>query len=247
MPEMRNKESKKSKAAQDLANLSEVRDGVAVLNDGTMRATLLVSSINFALKSEDEQNAIIYAFQGFLNSLDFPLQISVMSRKLDIAPYLGELRQRKERQQNELLRLQMNEYIDFVAALVKGSDIMTKQFMVTVPFSLAQSRRTGFMEKLSAGVKGAAGKPSELAEADFDHFKRQLLQRVEQVAVGLRSIGLRVAPLKTQEVLELYYNALNPQTSRNQRLRNVAYIDAEDTHPSKMGSQETHEQPWANR
>src|SRR5688500_13083917 len=124
------KEAQGGKRTQDLVLLSSVRDGIAVLNDGTMRATVIVSSLNFALKSEDEQNAIIFAFQDFLNALDFPTQITVMSRKLDITPYLEDMRARQARQTNELLRLQMGEYINFVAELVKGSDIMTKTFLV---------------------------------------------------------------------------------------------------------------------
>jgi hypothetical protein len=235
------------RAAQQLVQLEEVRDGVAVLSDKTMRAILMVSSINFALKSEDEQNAIIYAFQDFLNSLDFQTQICIVSRKLDIAPYLEELRQRKERQGNELLRMQMDEYINFVSELVKGSDIMTKSFLVVVPFSLQQSRQEGLADKLLKGAQAAAGKPAKLSDEDFTHYKAQLMQRVEQAAIGLRGVGLRVVPLQTQEVLELFYNMFNPVTSRNQRLPNVLSLNIKETDPQNLIKSKQKETPWVKK
>lgn len=220
----------KGKPTQTLIRLAEIRDGIAILNDGTMRATLMVSSINFALKSEDEQNAIIYAFQDFLNALDFPIQITVSSRKMDIAPYLEQVKELRDKQENELLRLQMDEYISFVGELVKNSNIMTKTFFITVPFSVQQNKKEGLFGRVSKSAKGAAGKLS-LTPQEFEHNRAQLLQRVEQVAVGLRSIGLRLIPLQTQELLELFYNMYNPNTSRNQRLHNVADLKIQETEP----------------
>ncbi|MBI3255998.1 MAG: hypothetical protein HYZ63_03435 [Candidatus Andersenbacteria bacterium] len=218
----------KGKPAQDLIQISEIRDGVLLLADGTMRATLLVSSINFALKSEDEQNAIIYAYQDFINSLDFGVQISVSSRKLDITPYLEEVKALRDKQANELLRLQMNEYINFVGELVKGSNIMTKTFFITVPFAAVQNKKQGFFERIFKGVKAATGKHT-MNDEEFEHNKSQLFQRVEQVALGLRGMGLRVVPLQTQELLELFYNLYNPMTSRNQRLQRVGQMNIEET------------------
>lgn len=220
----------KGKPSQSLIRLAEIRDGIALLNDGTLRATLMVSSINFALKSEDEQNAIVYAFQDFLNALDFPIQITVSSRKMDIAPYLEQVKELRDKQENELLRLQMDEYINFVGELVKNSNIMTKTFFITVPFSLQQSKTEGVFGKFSKGARGAAGKLT-LTSQEFEHNRAQLLQRVEQVAVGLRSIGLRLIPLQTQELLELFYNMYNPTTSRNQRIHNVATLKIQETEP----------------
>src|SRR3989344_7044077 len=130
----------KGKASQSLVNISEIRDGIVILKDNTMRSVLMISSVNFALKSEEEQNAIVYAYQDFLNSLDFPIQLTVSSRKMDITPYLEEVRRLRDLQKNELLHLQMTEYINFISELVKGSNIMTKTFFVTIPFSVAQSK-----------------------------------------------------------------------------------------------------------
>lgn len=217
------KTTQKGKPSQTLIPIAEIRDGIAILNDGTMRATLMVSSVNFALKSQDEQDAMVYAYQDFLNSLDFPIQITVSSRKMDITPYLEQVRELKEKQQNELLRLQMEEYINFVGELVKNSNIMTKTFFITVPFSVQQSRREGALGKFFKGVKGAAGKHT-MKDDEFEHNRSQLMQRVNQVAIGLQSFGLRLVPLQTQELLELYYQAYNPVTSRNQRLHNVSQM-----------------------
>lgn len=238
---------KQGKPTQQLVPLAEVRDGVAVLTDGTLRSTLIVSSLNFALKSEDEQNATVFAFQDFLNSLDFPVHITVMSRKLDITPYLEELRGRKERQGNELLRLQMEEYINFVSELVKGNDIMTKTFLVTVPFSAQQSRQENFIERTLKGIRSIGRKSQKMSEADFMHYRSQLLQRVEQVAVGLRGMGLRLVPLQTQEMLELFYDILNPATSRNQPLSNVAQLNVAETEPHKLLVTKPSAPPWVSK
>ncbi|OGY36740.1 MAG: hypothetical protein A3E36_04175 [Candidatus Andersenbacteria bacterium RIFCSPHIGHO2_12_FULL_45_11b] len=220
--------SSKGHASQSLIKISEIRDGILILNDGTMRNVLMISSVNFALKSEEEQNAIIYAYQEFINSLDFSIQLTVSSRKMDITAYLEEVKRLRDLQKNELLHLQMTEYINFIAELVKGSNIMTKTFFVTIPFSVAQSKKEGAFGKISKGAKGATGK-HVMSDVEFEHNKTQILHRVEQIAIGLRGIGLRVVPLQTQELLELFYNYFNPKTSRNQRLRNVTDLKLEET------------------
>jgi len=239
--------NQKGKPSQDLVQLLAVRDGVAVLGNNTLRATLIVSSLNFALKSEEEQDAIIYAFQGFLNSLDFPVQILVMSRKLDITPYLEELGALKDQQKNELLRLQMAEYINFISELVKGGNIMTKTFFVTVSFAMTQSRQLNALEKLTKSMQGIGKSRKPFTDTEFEHYKKQLMQRVEQVAVGLRGVGLRVAPLQTQEVLELFYSMLNPRTSRNLRLHNVAKLDVKEATAPDLVSNDRADQPWVSR
>jgi len=244
---MRSAEQKSKQAAQQLIPVKEIRDGIAILSDGTLRSTLIVSSLNFALKSEEEQNAIIYAYQDFLNSLDFPIQITINSRRLDITPYLEELRARRDGQKNELLRLQMNEYSNFISELVKGHNIMSKTFLVTVSFSAQQSKQTKFKDRFKL-LKGRVGKKDQgrLDDATFDQYRKQLLQRVEQVAVGLRGMGLRLAPLQTQELLELLYTSLNPTTSRNQRLRNVAQLQTEETEPDRLIPAHKKDEAWVS-
>ena len=215
------------KPSQEVVRVKEIRDGVAILTNGTLRATIMVSSVNFALKSQDEQDAIVFAYQEFLNSLDFPIQVVVSSRKMDITPYLEQVRVLREQQQNELLRLQMDEYSTFVAELVKNSNIMTKTFYVTVPFAVTQSKRGSAAGRVFKGIKGATG-AGTMSDTEFEHNRSQLMQRVNQVAIGLQSFGLRLAPLNTQELLELYYTMYNPVTSRNQRLQNAAQLKVEE-------------------
>lgn len=227
MPPEMQKATTKGKPSQTLVPVKEIRDGVAILNDGTLRATLMVSSVNFALKSQEEQDAIVYAYQDFLNSLDFPVQLTISSRKMDITPYLEQVRELRDKQNNELLRLQMDEYINFVTELVKDSNIMTKTFFVTVPFSVQQSKKEGFVGRFTKGVKGAAGAHT-MSDDEFEHNRAQLMQRVNQVAIGLQAFGLRLVALKTQELLELYYTAYNPLTSRNQRLRTIGQLQVSE-------------------
>lgn len=191
----------------------------------------MISSVNFALKSEEEQNAIIYAYQEFINSLDFSIQLTVSSRKMDITAYLEEVKRLRDLQKNELLHLQMTEYINFIGELVKGSNIMTKTFFVTIPFSVSQSKKEGTFGRITKGAKGATGN-LKMNDVEFEHNKTQILHRVEQIAIGLRGIGLRVVPLKTQELIELFYNYFNPTTSRNQKLRNVTALKVEETEAS---------------
>lgn len=228
MPAEMQQENSRGKQSQQIVRITEVRDGIAILNDGTMRATLMASSINFALKSQEEQDAIIYAYQDFLNSLDFPIQVTVSSRKMDITPYLEHVRQLRDKQTNELLRLQMDEYINFIDELVSNSSIMTKSFFITIPFSIQQSKKEGFFDKFTKSAKSATGM-HKMTDTEFEHYRAQILQRVSQVAVSLRGLGLRLMPLQTQELLELYYNAYNPTTSRHQRLHNAAQLKVEET------------------
>lgn len=227
--------TKKGGAAQKLINISEIRDGVLILKDGTMRMILMASSINFALKSEDEQNAIIFAYQDLINTLEFPIQVTVSSRKMDIMPYIGELKDILDKQRNELLRLQMHEYINFIEELTKQTNIMTKSFFITIPFAVTQSRKENFFTRIIKGAKSAAGK-HVMTNEEFEYNKAQLLQRVEQIALALRQIGIRVVPLATQELLELFYTFYNPNTSRNQRLSNIGSLKVEETEKKEKES-----------
>lgn len=197
----------KSAPSQQFVPLKEVRDGIAILKDGSMRAILLTSSLNFALKSSDSQEAIIYQFQNFLNSLDFTVQIFVSSRRLDIRPYIALLENRYKEQTAELLRLQTREYIEFIKKFTESANIMTKSFFVVVPYSSAilnKSSASGVFAKKDA-LKEAAQK----SEA-FEEAKSQIQQRVSVVEQGLTRVGIRVAQLGTEEIIELFYKIFNP-------------------------------------
>lgn len=197
-----------SKATQEFVPIKEVRNGIITLKNGGMRAILMVSSMNFALKSEDEQKAVIYQFQNFLNSLDFSMQILVQSRKLDIRPYLAVLEERYNVQQNDLLKVQIREYIDYIKTLTSPpSNIMAKTFYVSIPYDPpALSISGGVSSKLPFGSKQTAEKKNQ----NFEENRSQLEQRVSVVAQGLRSVGLRTEVLGTEELVEIFYKMFNP-------------------------------------
>jgi hypothetical protein len=191
-----------SKAAQDFVPIKEIRDGVVILKDGSMRSLIMVSSLNFALKSPDEQQAIIMQFQNFLNSLDFSIQISLQSRELDIRPYIALLEGRYKDELGDLMKIQIKEYIQFIKSFVESSDIMTKTFFVVVPFS-----PTVLNSGLGVSKKDSTGK----VKADnFEENRLQLEQRMGVVQQGLTRCGLRSVQLGTEEIVELYYKIFNP-------------------------------------
>jgi len=202
-------------ATQEFLEIKEIREGVVVLKNNGIRGVLMVSSMNFALKSSEEQNAIIFAFQSFLNSLDFTCQIVIQSRNINITPYLDNIKALEEKQENELLKTQTSSYQQFIKELVKGNSIMTKSFYVVVPYTIAQILGT------AAGLKGTglgsmfkkkdpANKGNNLNDADFEKVKNQLWQRMEFLAMGLKRCGLEVIPLTTPELIELYWAIHHP-------------------------------------
>ena len=197
------------KSAQEFVDISEIKDGVAVLKNGTLRMVLMVSSINFDLKSSQEQEAIIAAYQGFLNSLDFPLQILISTRKIDIDPYMEMLDQKEKTQSNELLRFQVADYKNFIKNMVGAANIMTKSFYIIVPFALTEGKKEGFLDK----IKIALNPKQALVERqmEFENYKNQLWQRVNHVTAGLSGTGIKIVPLGTEELIELFYNAYNPK------------------------------------
>lgn len=198
-----------SKATQEFVPIREVRDGIVVLKDGSMRAVVLTSSLNFSLKSDDERNAIILQFQDFLNSLDFPIQISIQSRRLDIRPYLALLEDRYKEQVNDLMKIQTREYIEFVKKFTETTNIMTKSFFVVVAYDPAIiDVRSGAIGKLFQ--KKTSAEQVEAKRATFEENRTQLEQRVSVVEQGLSRCGIRVIRLGTEEVIELFYKIFNP-------------------------------------
>ena len=189
-------------STQQFLEFEEIKEGVLVLKNRQVRGVLMVSSQNFALKSEEEQQAIIFQFQSFLNSLDFPLQISIQSRRLNITGYLDFLKELETNQQNELLKKQTEDYRLFVERLITGGSIMAKNFLAVVPFS--------FFEVQDGGKPKFTG---SLSEEEFQRMKNQLWQRMEYVALGLRRAGLQVVPLNTEELIELLWSYHHPEES----------------------------------
>ncbi len=199
------------KPTQEFVDIAEIKDGVVVLKNNSLRAVLMVSSINFDLKSTQEQEAIVAAYQGFLNSLDFPLQILISTRKLDIGPYIELLEEKEKVQPNDLLRFQISEYRNFVKNLVDASNIMSKNFYIIVPFALTEAKQNSFLEKLKIALNPKQAQVER--QMEFENYKSQLWQRVDHIIAGLSGIGIKIAPLGTEELVELFYNAYNPKVS----------------------------------
>lgn len=195
-----------AKSTQDFLPVSEVRDGIVLLRDGSLRAILLASSINFALKSEDEQTAFIVQFQNFLNSLDFSVQIFVQSRMLDIRPYVATLEAAYKEQLDDLMRVQIREYIEFIKSFTEAANIMTKNFFVVVPYSPVIA-----VTKSGIGSLLPLGKKQPIAEnKTFEEQATQLEQRISIVQQGLIRTGVRTVQLGTEEAIELLYKMFNP-------------------------------------
>ena len=216
------KQKKIGLSSQKYLTISEIRDNVVIMKNGSLRGVLMVSSINFALKSIEEQDAIIYHYQGFLNSLDFSVQIVVSSRQLNLDSYLQVLRDHEKRQVNELLRMQTSSYIEYIHGLVKMANIVSKTFYIVVPFATSETKGGGIMSKV-----GSIASPSKIISGreSFEKYKGQLLQRVDHVIENLSSSGLRMTMLTTQELIELYYNLYNPDLSEKQKLGDVNDLD----------------------
>ncbi|MEK7134177.1 MAG: TraC family protein [Patescibacteria group bacterium] len=195
-----------SKSSQDFVPVKEVRDGVLILKDGSIRRILMASSLNFALKSAPEQESIIYQFQTFLNSIDFSVQIFIQSRRYDIRPYLAILEEREREQLNDLLKIQTREYINFIQEFMEMTNIMTKNFFVVVPYASAKSTLRGGGFPFFSKRKMPARERLE----DFEEEKTQLDQRAYVVQQGLARCGVRTEGLGTEEVIELLYRMFNP-------------------------------------
>lgn len=198
-------------ATQQFVPVKEIRNGTIVLKDGGYRGVLICSSINFGLKSVDEQRAITLGFQNFLNTLDFSIQIVVNSRKMDLRPYLTLLEEKAPEQKTELMRIQLREYIEFVRSFADQANIMTKSFYIIVPYMphISAANAMNFLRRESAAVKNTA------AETSFEEDRAQLAQRLALVVGGLAGTGVRAIPLGTEEVIELLYRSFNPGELEN--------------------------------
>jgi hypothetical protein len=193
------------KSAQDFIPIKQVRDGIIILKNKGLRSILMVSSINIALKSRDEQEAILYQFQAFLNSLDFPCQIIVQSRKTNITGYIEKIKTLEENQTNELLKQQTAGYREFLEEFVTRESIYTKNFFVVIPYSAP----------VVGGSKKATKGTVEINEDSFQRGRDQLYQRMEFVALGLRRCGLHCAPLTTVEIVELFWSLFHPKSAES--------------------------------
>jgi len=239
---MAKKSSPQSKpSTQDSILIAEIRDDVVVMRDGSLRAVIMGSAINFDLMSEAERDAVEYSYQNFLNSLHFPLQIVVKSQKMDLDNYIAKLKQLRTEQDNQLLGQLMDDYIANITGLVNDVNIMDKRFYIVVPYfppAMAQLKK----KNIATGLAGAFKKQviTTLSETDFAMFKQGLSELVQIVSAGLSQMGVRNIPLNTQELIDLYYSSYNPDVAQNQslidanQLTTPAVVQGEGNAPTQL-------------
>lgn len=213
-------------SAQNSLQLAEIRDGIVIMNDGTFRAVILCKSINFDLMSPKEREAVEFAYQGFLNSLYFPVQIYVHSQKVDLRPYLQKLDKIRGEQDNMLLALLMEDYIDFLADIASQTNIMSKQFYLIISYPdpnqdvrSTMKQSTGFFTGMIELFNPSKTPHVVIDESVLENAKTELRNRVQAAMQGLLECGIQSLPLDTQELIELYYDAYNPDTATRQQLQ----------------------------
>lgn len=219
-------------STQNTLQIAEIRDGIVIMNDGSFRSVVMVKSINFDLMSPQEQEAVEYSYQGFLNSLYFPIQIFVRSQKVDLQPYIEKLDKIRTEHDNMLLALLMDDYIGYIDDLAQRTNIMDKKFYIVIPYfpvadvqkALTQSKN--FFSGLSQLFSKSESHVT-INEADLEKAKTELRNRVQAVLGGLLQCGIQGLPLDTQELIELYYDSYNPDTATRQQLKNFDQLNAD--------------------
>lgn len=200
---------KNAPGVQKFIAVKEIKNNTVILKDNTLKAVCACSSINFELLSSQEQEAVTARFQEFLNSLDFPLQIIVASRKFNVENYLNQIKNLEKTQTNELLRIQTGEYINFIQSFVEFANIMNKSFYAVIPFSAIESRDESFMDKIKNIITATKPKKQDYEEEKFNQYKTQLDQRTNLVIQGLQGLGIKAMPLNNEQLTELYFESYN--------------------------------------
>ena len=218
-------------STQNTLQIAEIRDGIVIMNDGSFRSVVMVKSINFDLMSNEEREAVEYSYQGFLNSLYFPIQIFIRSQKVDLGPYIERLDKIRSEHDNMLLAVLMEDYIGFITDLSQQTNIMDKKFYVVIPYFpigdlsnvLTQSKNffSGITEMFSSTEQHV-----RINEADLNKAKDELRNRVQALLGGLQQCSIQGLPLDTQELIELYYDTYNPDTATRQQLKNFDDLTA---------------------
>jgi len=220
-------------STQNALQIAEIRDGIVIMSDGSFRSVLMLKSVNFDLMSPQEREAVEFSYQGFLNSLYFDIQILVRSQKVDIRPYIEKLDKIRAEHDNMLLALLMEDYIDYMAAIAQQTNIMDKRFYLVIPYfpvgldaQKAVEASKNFVANLFGAFQPAKEKHVNISEADLEAAKNELRNRVQAVLAGLMQCGVQGLPLDTQELIELYYDAYNPDTATRQQLKNFNDLNA---------------------
>lgn len=212
-------------STQNTLQIAEIRDGIVIMNDGSFRAVVMAKSINFDLMSPGERDGVEYSYQSFLNSLYFPIQIFVRSQKVDLRPYIEKLDKIRTEHDNMLLALLMEDYIGYIDNLSMQTNIMDKKFYIVIPFfPVADIQRAITQSKNFFSGLSDIFRPKDqhvtINEPDLEKAKDELRNRVQATLGGLQQCSIQAIPLDTQELIELYYDAYNPDTATRQQLKN---------------------------
>lgn len=219
-------------STQNSLQIAEIRDGVVIMNDGSFRSVVMVKSVNFDLMSPQEQEAVEFSYQGFLNSLYFPIQIFIRSQKIDLKPYIEKLDKIRTEHDNMLLALLMEDYIGYIDALSQQTNIMDKHFYIVIPyFPVVETQKALTQSKnFFSGIAGMFNSKEQhftIDEPVLENAKTELRNRVQAVLSGLMQTGIQGLPLDTQELIELYYDTYNPDTATRQQLKNFNTLTAD--------------------
>jgi len=200
---------KNAPEVQKFVEIQEIKNGMAIMKDNSIRSVCACSSINFDLLSTTEQEAVISRFQEFLNSIDFPLQIIVASRHFKVEGYLNQIRELEKKQTNELLKIQTNEYINFVESFVEFENIMNKSFYIIIPFNIVESQNESISTKIKNIISSSKPKKERFETEKLNQYKAQLDQRISLVAQGLQALGIKTIPLNDEQLTQLYFEFYN--------------------------------------
>ena len=232
-------------STQNTLQIAEIRDGIVIMSDGSFRSVVMVKSINFDLMSPQEQEAVEYAYQGFLNSLYFPIQVFVRSQKVDLQPYIERLDRIRTEHDNMLLALLMDDYIGYIDQLAQQTNIMDKKFYIVIPyFPVVEVQKAITQSKnFFTGLNQLFNKTENhvvINEADLEKAKTELRNRVQAVLAGLLQCNIQGLPLDTQELIELYYDSYNPDTATRQQLKNFGDLTADVVTKGSGMAQQAH-------
>lgn len=219
-------------STQNMLQIAEIRDGIVIMNDGSFRSVIMLRSINFDLMSPQEREGVESGYQGFLNSLYFPIQIFVRSQKVDIRPYIEKLDKIRSEHDNMLLALMMEDYINYIGDISTQTNIMDKNFYIVIPFFAQVDVQKALTQSKNffGGLTSIFGKKEHqvvtVNEKELEDAKVELRNRVQSVLSGLMQCSVQGVPLDTQELIELYYDFYNPDTATRQQLRSFSDLTA---------------------
>ncbi len=220
-------------STQNMLEIAEVRDGIVIMNDGSFRSVIMVKSINFDLMSPQEQEGVEFAYQGFLNSLSFPVQICIRTQRVDMQPYIEKLDKIRSEHDNMLLAVLMDDYISYIYQLSQQTNIMDKSFYLVIPYYITVGDESKTIAQGKTFLSGVAQMFSNnekhvvINEAQLETAKTELRNRVQSVLGGLAQASIQGIPLDTQELIELYYDVYNPDTATRQELQDFNMLNAD--------------------